>query len=301
MNPEEFHGSKSKEDPQEFLNFILKVTNIMGVTPVESANLTAYQLKGVSYTWYQQRRSKFQWLDECEESVSELKTRLTTGPVLTLPDGLDGYMIYFDASWVGLGCVLMHRGKVKAYASRQLKVHEKNYPTHDLELAALVFSLKIWRHYLYGVHVDVFTDHKSLHYVFTHKELDLRQRRWLEFFKDYDMNVLYHPELAAVHPVFHISLLKNCVGDPTSIVPLESVAMKDNLTYEAVPVDILDRQVRRLRNKEVVSRKVLWRSQSVEGATWEAEPTMMTKYPQLFPSDSVSTSAYLHVLGNQFN
>ncbi|WMV26333.1 hypothetical protein MTR67_019718 [Solanum verrucosum] len=81
-------------------------------------------------------------------------------------------------------------------------------------------------------------------------------------------------DLAAVHPVFHISLLKKCVGDPASIVPLESVAVKDSLSYEDVPVEILDRQVRRLRNKEVASVKVLWRSQSVEGATWEAEAAM---------------------------
>ena len=93
-------------------------------------------------------------------------------------------------------------------------------------------------------------------------------------------------ELAAVHPVFHISLLKKCVGDPASIVPLESVAVKDSLSYEDVPVEILDRQVRRLRNKEVASVKVLWRSQSVEGATWEAEAAMKAKYPHLFPSDS---------------
>ena len=78
------------------------------------------------------------------------------------------------------------------------KVHEKNYPTHDLELAVVVFSVKIWRHYLYEVHIDVFTDHKSLQYVFTQKELNLRQRRWLELLKDYDMSVLYHPDKANV-------------------------------------------------------------------------------------------------------
>jgi len=93
-------------------------------------------------------------------------------------------------------------------------------------------------------------------------------------------------ELAAVHPIFHISLLKKCVGDPASIVPLESVVVKDSLTYKEVLVEILDRQVRRLRNKEVTSVKVLWRSQSVEGATWEAEAAMKSNYPPLFPSDS---------------
>ena len=89
--------------------------------------------------------------------------------------------------------VLMERDKVISYASRKLKVHEKNYPTHDLELAAVVFALKMWRHCLYGVHIDVFTDHKSLQYVFTQKELNLHQRIWLEFLKDYDINMHYHP------------------------------------------------------------------------------------------------------------
>ena len=97
-------------------------------------------------------------------------------------------------------------------------------------------------------------------------------------------------ELATVHLVFHISLLKKCVGDPASIVPLKSVAVKYSLSYEDVPVEILDRQVRKLRNKEVASVKVLWRSQSVEGATWEVEAAMKAKCPLLFPSDSTSTS-----------
>ena len=87
----------------------------------------------------------------------------------------------------------MQRGKVIAYASRQLKPHEKNYPTHDMELAAVIFALKIWRHYLYGEHCEIFTDHKSLKYIFTQKELNMRQRRWLELLKDYDININYHP------------------------------------------------------------------------------------------------------------
>ena len=95
-----------------------------------------------------QKMVKFQWSDNCEKSFAELETRLITAPVLTLPEGLDGYVIYCDASRVALGCVLMQRDKVITYASRQLKVHKKNYPTHDLELATLVFALKIWRHYL---------------------------------------------------------------------------------------------------------------------------------------------------------
>ncbi|WMV50724.1 hypothetical protein MTR67_044109, partial [Solanum verrucosum] len=139
------------------------------------------------------KKAKFIWSDACEKSFQELKDRLTSSPVLTLPEGTNGFVVYYDASRVGLGCVFMQIGKVIAYDSRQLKVHEKNYPSHDLEFAAVAFALKIWRHYLYGVHVDVFINHKSLQYVFTQKDLNLRKRRWLELLKDYDMTVLYPP------------------------------------------------------------------------------------------------------------
>ena len=105
---------------------------------------------------------------------------------------------FYDSSHLGLGCVLMQEKKVVAYASKQLKVHESNYPTHDLELAAIVFALKIWRHYLYGAQFRVFSDHKSLKYLFDQKELNMRQRRWMEFLKDYDFELLYHSEKANV-------------------------------------------------------------------------------------------------------
>ncbi|GJS99993.1 putative reverse transcriptase domain-containing protein, partial [Tanacetum coccineum] len=135
---------------------------------------------------------KFVWTDERQESFEELKRRLVSAPILTLPSGSGGFQIYSDASKKGLGCVLMQHGKVIAYASRQLKPYEVNYPTHDLELAAVVFALKIWRHYLYGEACDIFTDHKSLKYIFTQRELNMRQRRWLELLKDYDTNIQYH-------------------------------------------------------------------------------------------------------------
>ena len=102
-------------------------------------------------------------------------------------------MIFSDASLNGLGCVLMQESKVVAYASRQLKPHEKNYPTHDLELAAIVFALKIWRHYLYEEKCFIYTDHKSLKYLPSQRELNLRQRRWMELIKDYDCVLDYHP------------------------------------------------------------------------------------------------------------
>ncbi|KAK1431931.1 hypothetical protein QVD17_08737 [Tagetes erecta] len=142
---------------------------------------------------------KFSWNEKREKSFEELKKRLVCAPILTLPSGSGGYQIYSDASKKGLGCVLMQHGKVNAYASRQLKPYEVNYPTHDLELAAVVFALKIWRHYLYGETCDIFTDHKSLKYIFTQKELNMRQRiRWLELLKDYDANIQYHPGKANV-------------------------------------------------------------------------------------------------------
>ncbi|KAG7588696.1 Zinc finger CCHC-type [Arabidopsis suecica] len=137
--------------------------------------------------------TKFQWSEECEKSFSELKAMLTSAPVLVLPEEGEPYTVYTDASITGLGCVLMQKGSVIAYASRQLRKHEGNYPTHDLEMAAVVFALKIWRSYLYGAKVQIFTDHKSLKYIFTQPELNLRQRRWMEFVADYDLDIAYQP------------------------------------------------------------------------------------------------------------
>jgi hypothetical protein len=115
-----------------------------------------------------------------------------------MPDIHKGFDVYCDASRQGLGCVLMQEGKVVAYASRQLRKHEQNYPTHDLELAVIVHALKIWRHYMIGNKCQIFTDHKSLKYIFTQRDLNLRQRRWLELIKDYDLDIQYHPGKANV-------------------------------------------------------------------------------------------------------
>jgi hypothetical protein len=144
------------------------------------------------------KNAPYIWSDECKASFQELKQRLVTAPVLTLPNESVGYVVYTDASRKGLRCVLMQEGRVVAYASRQLKDHEKNYPTQDLELAAVVHALKIWRHYLYGAWCEIHTDHQSLKYLFTQKDLNMRQRRWLELIKDYDSQVFYHPGKANV-------------------------------------------------------------------------------------------------------
>ncbi|GKC99607.1 putative reverse transcriptase domain-containing protein [Tanacetum coccineum] len=119
------------------------------------------------------------------------KNRLSNSlPILALPEGND--VVYYDASLQGLGVVLMQREKVIAYASRQLKPHKENYTTHDLELGAVVIALKIWRHYLYSTKCTVFTDHKSLQHILRQKELNMRQRRWLELHADYDCEICYH-------------------------------------------------------------------------------------------------------------
>jgi len=123
---------------------------------------------------------------------------LTLAPVLAQPDLEKPFDVFCDASGIGLGCVLMQEGRVIAYASRQLRKHEINYPTHDLELAAVVHALKIWRHYLLGNLCNIYTDHKSRKYIFTQPKLNMRQRRWLELIKDYNLQVHYHPVKANV-------------------------------------------------------------------------------------------------------
>ncbi|KAI3773867.1 hypothetical protein L1987_48406 [Smallanthus sonchifolius] len=150
--------------------------------------LTALTQKGKSCNWSDNQESAFQ----------HLKQKLCSAPILALPEGTEDFVVYCDASIQGLGCVLMQREKVIAYASRQLKVHEKNYTTHDLELGAVVFALKIWRHYLYGTKCTIYTDHKSLQHIFEQKELNMRQRHWVELLNDYDCAIRYHPGKANV-------------------------------------------------------------------------------------------------------
>ncbi|GJT21545.1 putative nucleotidyltransferase, ribonuclease H [Tanacetum coccineum] len=177
---------------------VTEVRSFLGLAGYYRRFVEGFSRLALPLTQLMRKGEKFVWTDECQESFEELKRRLVSAPILTLPSGSGGFQIYSDASKKGLGCVLMQHGKVIAYASRQLKPYEVNYPTHDLELAVVVFALKIWRHYLYGEACDIFTDHKSLKYIFTQRELNMRQRRWLELLKDYDTNIQYHPGKANV-------------------------------------------------------------------------------------------------------
>ncbi|WVZ63500.1 hypothetical protein U9M48_013127 [Paspalum notatum var. saurae] len=144
------------------------------------------------------KNAKYVWSSNCEEAFQTLKKLLTSAPVLAQPDVTKPFDVFCDASGNGLGCVLMQGWRVIAYASRQLRKHEANYPTHDLELAAVVHALKIWRHYLLGNTCHIYTDHKSLKCILTQPELNMRQQQWLELIKDYDLEIHYHPGKANV-------------------------------------------------------------------------------------------------------
>ncbi|GKB44593.1 putative reverse transcriptase domain-containing protein [Tanacetum coccineum] len=145
-----------------------------------------------------QKSKKFEWGDEQENTFNTLKDMLCDALILALREGPDDFVVYFDASNQGFGCVLMQRNKVVAYPSRQLKIHKKNYTTHDLELSVVVFALKMWRHYLYRTKSVIYTDHKSLQHIFDQKELNMRQSQWIELFSDYDCEIRYHPVKANV-------------------------------------------------------------------------------------------------------
>nr|GEU85598.1 putative reverse transcriptase domain-containing protein [Tanacetum cinerariifolium] len=151
-----------------------------------------------SLTILTQKDKKFVWGEVQEMDFQILKKKLCEALILALPEGNDDFVVYCDASIQGLEAVLMQREKVIAYASRQLKPHEENYTTYDLELGAFVFALKIWRHYLYGTKCILFTDHKILQHVLNQKELNMRQRRWLELLVDCDYEICYHPGKANV-------------------------------------------------------------------------------------------------------
>jgi ribonuclease HI len=176
---------------------VLEIRSFLGLASYYRRFIEGFSKIARPMTELLRKDKKFVWLEACEKSFQELKKRLTSAPVLVLPDNQKNFVIFCDASRHGLGCVLMQEGRVVSYASRQLRAHEQNYPTHDLELAAVVHALKIWRHYLIGNKCEIYTDHKSLRYIFAQSDLNLRQR-WLELIKDYDLEIHYHPGKANV-------------------------------------------------------------------------------------------------------
>ncbi|GJZ33947.1 reverse transcriptase domain-containing protein [Tanacetum coccineum] len=201
-----YHQLRNKKDHEEHLKAILELLKKEELYAKFSKSLARYYrrfIEGFSkiaklVTKLTQKKVKFVWGDKQEVAFQLIKQKLCSAQILALPEGGEDFIAYCDASIKGLGTVLMQREKVIAYTSGQLKIHEKNYTTYDLELGVVVFALKIWRHYLYGTKCMVFTDHKSLQHILNQKELNMRQRRWLELLSDYDCEIRYHPEKANV-------------------------------------------------------------------------------------------------------
>ncbi|GJV28180.1 putative reverse transcriptase domain-containing protein [Tanacetum coccineum] len=200
-----------------------------------------------SMTKLTQKGIKFDWGEKEENAFQLIKQKLCSAPILALPEGSEDFVVYCDASHKGLGAVLMQREKVIAYASRQLKVHEKNYTTHDLELGSVVFALKIWRHYLYGTKCTVFTDHKSLQHILDQKELNMRQRRWLELLSDYDCDIRYHPGKANV--------VADALSRKERIEPLRVRALVMTIGLD-LPKQILEAQIEALKPENLENEDV---------------------------------------------
>nr|GEU47734.1 retrotransposon protein, putative, Ty3-gypsy subclass [Tanacetum cinerariifolium] len=196
--------SKSKEEHAEHLKLILELLKNEELYAKSCWLLPTIYQRILEYakpmTKLTQNNMKFDWSEKAEVAFQLLKQKLCSVPILALPQGSENFVDYYDASQKGLGAVLMQRDKVKAYTSRQLKIHKKNYTTHDLELGAVVFALKMWRHYLYGTKCVVFTYHKSLQHILDQKELNMRKCRWLELLSDYDYEIRYHSGKANVDP-----------------------------------------------------------------------------------------------------
>ncbi|GJV67723.1 putative reverse transcriptase domain-containing protein [Tanacetum coccineum] len=200
-----------------------------------------------SLTELTQKNKKYIWGENQESAFQLLKQKLCEAPILALPEGNDDFVVYCDASHQGLGAVLMQREKVIAYASRQLKPNEENYTTHDLELGAVVFTLKIWRHYLYGTKCTMFTDHKSLQHILDQKELNMRQRRWLELLADYDCEIRYHPGKANV--------VADALSQKERIKPLRVRSLVMTI-HPKLPSQILKAQTEALKEENIKAKNL---------------------------------------------
>nr|GEZ17389.1 putative reverse transcriptase domain-containing protein [Tanacetum cinerariifolium] len=190
---------------------------------------------------------KFDWGEKEENAFQLIKQKLCSSSILSLPEGSKDFVIYCNASHKGLGVVLMQREKVIAYASRKLKIYKTNYTTHDLELGLVVFALKIWRHYLYGTKCTVFTNHKSLQHILDEKELNMRQRQWLELLSDYDCDICYHPR--------KVNVVADALSRKERDKPLRVRALVMTISLN-LPKQILEAQIEALKPENLEKEDV---------------------------------------------
>ncbi|GJS16153.1 putative reverse transcriptase domain-containing protein [Tanacetum coccineum] len=383
-----------------------EVRQFLGLAGYYQRFIEGFSLIVKPLTKLTQKNKTYEWGEEEEEAFQLLKGKLCSAPILALPEGSEDFVVYCDASLKGYGAVLMQREKVITYATRQLKTHEENYTTHDLELGAVVFAIRLWRHYLYGVKCTVFTDHKSLQYILDQKEVNIRQQRWIKLLSDYDCEICYHPrkanvvadalsrkerenplraehmkpsgllqqpeipewkwekvtmdfvsglprtpsarsrqksyanlkrrltefevgdkvmlkvspwkgvirfgkrgklsprfvgpfkvierigpvayklelpdKLRGIHNTFHVSNLKRCFVNDDVVIPLDEVQLDNKLHFVEEPVEIMDREVKRLKQSRILIVKVRWNSRRGPEFTWEREDFFRSKYPHLF-------------------
>ncbi|GKD50239.1 putative reverse transcriptase domain-containing protein [Tanacetum coccineum] len=194
VDPSKIEAVKNWKPPKS----PIEIRSFLGLTGYYMRFIANFSKIAKPLTLLTQKNKKFEWGDEQENTFRTLKDMLCDAPILALHEGTDDFVVYCDASNQGFGFVLMQRNKVIAYTSRELKIHEKNYTTHDLELGAVVFTLKTCRHYLYGTQSIIYTNHKRLQHIFDKKELNMRQRQWIELFSDYDYEIRYYPSKANV-------------------------------------------------------------------------------------------------------
>ncbi|GJR28814.1 putative reverse transcriptase domain-containing protein [Tanacetum coccineum] len=235
----------------DFVQFLGHVIDSSRVH-VDLAKIEAIKNWAAPTTPTEKKNKSYVCGDDEEEAFQTLKLKLCSAPILSLPEGSEDFVVYCDASLKGFGAVLMQREKVIAYASRQLRKNEENYTTHDLELGAVVFALRLWRHYLYGTKCTVYTDHKSLQYILDQKELNMRQRRWIELLSDYDCVIRYHPGKA------------NVVADALSRKDKEPIRVR------ALVVTVHNNLPEQIRNAQVEACKE--ENIGAEGFRGEGEP-----------------------------
>ncbi|GKD93137.1 putative reverse transcriptase domain-containing protein [Tanacetum coccineum] len=229
-----------------------EVRQFLGLAGYYRRFIKEFSLISKPLTKLTQKNKPYVWGDDEEEAFQTLKLKLCSAPILSLPEGSEDFVVYCDASLKGFGAVLMQREKVIAYASRQLRKNEENYMTHDLELGAVVFALRLWRHYLYDTKCMVYTDHKSLQYILDQKELNMRQRRWIELLSDYDCVICYHLGKA------------NVVADALSRKDKEPIRVHALVVtvHNKLPEQILNAQVEACKEENI----------SAEGFIGEGEP-----------------------------